>query len=660
MVPDKFSWMIGGAQGSGVDSAANIFARAVASCGFHVFGKREYYSNIKGEHSYFSVVFSNSKVRSVMDEVHLLATFDSETIVRHAWEVLPDGGIIYDPKLLSEKITSIPTLEKIVSARILEKLEKQGLGNTVGDVIELAKRNGVKLYPLPYMDLLKQISDKLGGVSLSALARMTNVMAVASSFALLDLPEEKLYNAIKQVFKAKAKIANMNIETAKHTIEYTRESFGKEFNYKVKPSLVNEERYLLNGTTAVALGKLVAGCRFQTYYPITPASDESVYLEDHELFDREKLSEEALLADNPHQAESEELDNKGSIVVVQTEDEIAAITMATGASLAGARASTATSGPGFSLMAEGMGWAGMNEVPIVITLYQRGGPSTGLPTRHEQGDMLFAIFAGHGEFPRLVLASGDIEEAFYDAIRAFNYAERYQTPVIHLLDKNIANSNMTVSRFSYLDKKIDRGKLITSWDSSNGPYKRFLFTDDNISPRTTLGTPDGIFWNTGDEHDEYGHITEEPSIRNRMMEKRMGKLEVADREIPDEEKAIIHGDLDAPYLIVSWGSTKGPILDAMEFHAYNGLRFAFLQIKLLNPFPTRLVETLLPRYKMTICVEQNYTGQLAQLIRMRTGHKIDSLIVKYNGRPFSFSELRDTLKKAIETKQPRIVTSAGA
>jgi len=655
---DKISWMIGGAQGTGVDSAANIFSRAAASCGFYVFGKREYYSNIKGEHSYFSVVLSNSKVRSVMDEVHLLATFDSETVVRHAWEVVPEGGIIYDPKLTSEKITNIPTIEKVVKARILEQLKKEGLGETVGDVIEVAKRNGVRLYPIPYMDLLRRLGDRLGGLQLSTLARMTNVMAVAASFTLLDLDENKLHDAIRHIFKAKAKIANMNIEAAKDTMEYMRESFAGDFTYKFKPMEADEERYLINGTSAVALGKMVAGCRFQTYYPITPASDESVYLEDHEVFPVE--ADAATLADNPHQAESEELNGRGSIVVVQTEDEIAAITMATGAALAGARASTATSGPGFSLMAEGLGWAGMNEVPVVVTLYQRGGPSTGLPTRHEQADMLFTIFAGHGEFPRLVIASGDIEEAFYDAIKAFNYAERYQTPVIHLLDKNIANSTMTVGKFDYSNVVIDRGKLITYWNPDNGEYKRFLFTDDNISPRTVLGAPNGVFWNTGDEHDEFGHITEEPTTRVRMMEKRMGKLETADREIPDSERVILHGNLDSPYMIVSWGSTKGPILDAMEYHSRTGLNFAFAQVKLLNPFPAKFLEHLLPRYRMIISVEQNYSGQFAQLLRMRTGIKVDSMIVKYNGRPFSFSELRDTLKKAVETKQPKIVTSTGA
>ena len=247
------------------------------------------------------------------------------------------------------------------------------------------------------------------------------------------------------------------------------------------------------------MGKITAGCRFQTYYPITPASDDSEFLESNQIIRQ---------TDN----------NEGSIVVVQTEDEIAAITMAIGGALTGARSATATSGPGFSLMAEALGWAGMNEVPLVVSLYQRAGPATGLPTRHEQGDLMFAINAGHGEFPRIVFASGDIEESFYDTIKAFNFAEKYQMPVIHLLDKAIANSIMTCKIFDQNKVTIDRGQLLQTIPNSTptgegGHYLRFKFDENPVSPRVTLGTENGIFWNTGDEHSEEGHISEDPVVR---------------------------------------------------------------------------------------------------------------------------------------------------
>jgi 2-oxoglutarate ferredoxin oxidoreductase subunit alpha len=650
MPSTKISWMIGGAQGTGVDSSANVFARAASIYGLYAFGKREYYSNIKGEHSYFSVVVSDEPVHSHMDEVHLLATFDSETVVRHSWEVVPGGGIIYDSMAVGEKISAIPTLEHVVYERIRSRLEREGLGETVGDVLEVARRNGVKLYPIPYMELLKKVGDATGEKQLSALTRMTNTLAVGASITLLNIPIQHLEDALSQVFRAKARVVKSNVTAAETASEYVKSTFAGDFPYQIHPR-EKKPRLFIAGTSSVALGKIVAGCRFQTYYPITPAADESVYLEDHETF---KLREEY-----PHLKELEVLNGQGSVVVVQSEDEIAAVNMVTGAALTGVRASTATSGPGFDLMVEGMGWAGMNEVPIVITIYQRGGPSTGLPTRHEQGELLFSIFGGHGEFPRIVIASGDIEEAFYDVAKAFNYAERYQMPVIHLLDKALANSNMTVDIFNVDKVRIERGKLLTSWDNSLGQYRRFRFTEDGISPRTVIGTENGIFWNTGDEHDELGHITEEPSLRDRMMEKRMKKLEIADAEIPDSERVSLYGEPDAPYLVVSWGSTKGAIIDAIDYLQTEGLRFAFAQIKMLHPFPTRFVQNLIPSYRRVIAVEQNYTGQLATLIRARTGFKVDHLICKYNGRPFSFSELRDGLKEAVITGSPRIVKRSG-
>ena len=260
---------------------------------------------------------------------------------------------------------------------------------------------------------------------------------------------------------------------------------------------------LVQGHQGTAIGKMVCGCRFQPYYPITPASDESVYLESNELLTVKE-------------------DRPGSTVVVQTEDEISAIGMMIGGALTGTRSSTCTSGPGFSLMAEALGWAGINEVPCVITNYQRSGPSTGLPTRHGQDDLLFTINAGHGEFPKIVYASGAIEESFYDTGKCFNYSDVFQVPVIHLLDKFIASSVITCKRFDPEKVNIDRGKLLDKIEEK--PYKRFKLTPDGISPRSKLGLEDGIFWNTGDESDEFGHISEDPQVRIQMMDKRLSRF----------------------------------------------------------------------------------------------------------------------------------------
>jgi 2-oxoglutarate ferredoxin oxidoreductase subunit alpha len=313
-------------------------------------------------------------------------------------------------------------------------------------------------------------------------------------------------------------------------------------------------------------------------------------------------------------------------------------------------------------MAEGMGYAGMNEVPVVVTLYSRGGPSTGLPTRHEQGDLRFALHAGHGEFPRLVLASGDLEEAFYDTVRAFNYSEKYQTPVIHMVDKALANSDSTLPMLDTRRIKIDRGEFrreIT--DAVNGEYERFKRTPNGISPRPPVGSRGGVYWHTGDEHNELGHISEDPSIRDYMMEKRMGKIDLADKEIPISDRVNFFGPEHADITVISWGSTKGAILDAMDWLKQDGIRVNFLQLRLINPFPTEYVTKVLSKAKKIVGVEMNYSAQLIGIVRERTCIPIKQVVVKYNGRPMSSEELYEALKTIHNGKAPdRIVLKHGA
>jgi 2-oxoglutarate ferredoxin oxidoreductase subunit alpha len=641
MVVNSLSWVIGGAQGSGVDSAANIFSRACAVGGLHVFGKREYYSNIKGEHSYFTVRVAEKRIRSPVDEINILVSFDAETVFRHFDEVTPGGAIFYDSDAAETKLSEVPTIDDYAAARIQSTLEKAGLEPTVQGALEHAKKRGVTLYPLPYFQLLEDFAQKMKDPSLSKLARMTNVMALAASMALLEFDSEILAKGIRHIFHAKQRVAELNVKAAYHIYEYAKSKFARDgFNYRLTTKTPESGIIAVQGSQSSALGKMVAGCRFQTYYPITPASDDSEFLESNEVLE---------LYDSG---------KKGSTVVVQTEDEIAAITMAIGGALAGARSATATSGPGFSLMAEAMGWAGINEVPVVVSLYQRAGPSTGLPTRHEQGDLHFAIHAGHGEFPRIVLASGDIEESFYDTVKAFNFAEKYQVPVIHMLDKAIANSITTCPAFDPSRVKIERGAIATKITDAEkgaaGNYLRFKLSDNPVSPRIPLGTEGAIFWNTGDEHTEEGHITEDPEVRSRMVEKRMGKLEVALKEIPDEDKAVMYGDRDAKIAIIGWGSTKGVVLDAMEKLAEEGIKCKFVQVRLLNPFPADLVKSMIGNdAEVIVDIEMNYTAQLGALIRQQTGIEPDHLVVKYNGRPMSLEEVYNSVKRIISGKAPR-------
>jgi 2-oxoglutarate ferredoxin oxidoreductase subunit alpha len=632
------SWVIGGAQGSGVDSAANIFSRACAAGGLYVFGKREYYSNIKGEHSYFTVRVSNRPVHSHVNEINVLASFDAETIFRHFEDVTPGGAIIYDSDIVTTLLSEVPTVDDHAAARIKKTLEKAGIGLSVQDALDHARRRGVVLFPVPFFQLLQEFGQKANDPALSKLTRMVNVMALSASMAIIDFDSGVLARAIQFIFRAKKKVADMNVSASAHVYNYAKAKFaGSNFAYRLKTRPIDKSLIIVQGNQSSALGKMVAGCRFQTYYPITPASDDSEFLEANEILD---------LNDSV---------KKGSIVVVQTEDEIAAIAMAIGSALTGARSATATSGPGFSLMAEALGWAGINEVPVVISLYQRAGPSTGLPTRHEQGDLKFAVNAGHGEFPRIVLASGDIEESFYDSIKVFNLADRYQMPVIHMLDKAIANSVTTCKNFDPGRIAIDRGsivKQITDKDKgAAGNYLRFKLSDNPVSPRVVLGTKDAIFWNTGDEHTEEGHITEDPEMRVQMMDKRMDKLQVALKEIPNEDKAIVYGSGDIA--IVSWGSTKGAILDTMEKLAVEGTEIKFIQVRLMSPFPSELIKTMLKGCKVVVDVEMNYTGQLGSLVRQHTGIEADYQIVKYNGRPMSLDEVYNAVKRIKSGDAPR-------
>jgi 2-oxoglutarate/2-oxoacid ferredoxin oxidoreductase subunit alpha len=649
-IVNEITWLIGGAQGSGVDSAANIFSKTCAEDGFYIFGKREYYSNIKGEHSYFTVRVSNKPIRSHKESVDILVSFDAETVFRHAKDVSTDGIIIFNSELIETSITEIPTLDSDVQSKIMEYCNYSG-GDpfTIKKLIEKIQQNSIKCYGIPYHQLLKNFSEHTNNPALSKLARMINVLALSISLSFININRQALSRAIQYIFRTKPKIAEINVAAAEYAYNYATQIFkNNKFTF-----YENERDFsdiiLVQGSQSSALGKIVAGCRFQTYYPITPASEDSEFLETNQVI--------------------EQIDGKkGSVLVIQTEDEISAITMAIGGALTGTRTATATSGPGFSLMAEALGWAGINEVPLVVSLYQRAGPSTGLPTRHEQGDLLFAINAGHGEFPRIVFASGDIEESFYDTLKVFNFADIFQLPVIHLLDKAIASSVTTCKNFDPNKITIDRGYLIKKIENKAQDqeklkhFKRFELKENAaISPRPSLGTENGIFWNTGDEHDEEGHISEDPMVRIKMMDKRMSKLDLILQEIQDEDKALSYNG-NSDIVITSWGSTKGAILDTLDELNKEGIKIKFVQVKLLNPFPQQLLEKMLNSAKTIINIEMNYSSQLAKLIKQNLHRDVDYEIVKYNGRPISCDELHRIIKEIVNnnnTDKRRIVLDYG-
>ncbi len=607
--------MIGGPQGSGINSVAENLARACMRGGLHVFANIEYHSNIKGEHSYYRLRVEEKEPRSHVDWVDLLVALDKETIFGdqnkihathrgHRHEVSPGGGIIYDTSL---KLTP-----------------------------DMFGRDDIALFPLPYLDLLIESLKEFGHErEISKYQVMVNTIALGASLGLVDYNFDLAAAAIREGFTGrKAALGDLNVSAAKRGYDYAKKNFSPDnFPIKLRPQPIRDKRMMIRGVQAAGIAKLKAGCGFQTYYPITPATDESEYLESHQ--------------------------KDYNMIVVQTEDEISAINMATGAAHAGLRSSTSTSGPGFSLMAEGLGWAGITEAPgPVIILYQRAGPATGLPTRTEQGDLRFVLHAAHGEFPRMVIAPGDSVEAYYDTFDAFNYADRYQMPVIVMLDKFIASTYRDVPIFNGDGMKVDRGYMLKDEDLARSTdYRRYQFNELGISPRAIPGQKGGIFWTTGDEHDESGHITEAAEPRVKMMTKRMRKLDLAGEVIPDSKKATLHGPRTAPLTLVGWGSTKGSILDGIDDLRADGIEANFLQIRYFSPFPTMLVEEVLSRAKRKIAIENNYTAQMAGIIREKTGIAVDSKLVKFDGRPFSQNEVYEGVKDILKNGKMEVTIS---
>ena len=632
-----FTWMIGGPQGSGVETAANIFSQVFSKMGYQIFGKREYYSNIKGEHSYFAVRISDEKIRSSVKGTNMLIAFDAETIFRHADDILENGIVIYDSTLENFRVSDVITFENDFKDRLENLLKSKNKEATVKGMLDLASENGVKVHSVSFRSLLSELSEKLENPRIKNMSRMFNVLGVSLSLGLLMIPSEKLTDSVNSIFSKKKSIAEINVSAANFAYNYAAAKFEHN-NLKFATKDIQDNTILVQGYYGTSIGKIISGCRFQSYYPITPATDESNFLETNEILE---INE----------------DRPGSTLVVQTEDEISAIGMAIGSSLTGVRSATCTSGPGFALMTECLSWAGINEVPVVITFYQRSGPSTGLPTRHGQDDLLCAINSGVGEFPRIVYASGNVSDSFYDTTQVFNYADIFQVPVIHMLDKFIASSVTTCERFDETKVNIDRGKLLEEISLDN--YNRFAHTEDGISPRSKLGLENGIFWNTGDESDVQGHISEDPVNRVEKMDKRQSRLDYILEKIPESEQIVQHSEGD--FCIVSWGSTQGPILDAIEMLKNDGIDIGFIEIKLLHPFPKEVLKKYLSNSKTIINVEANYNGQLGSLIRQNLEKDPDYYILKFTGRPMTCTELYDTLKKITNNNaQKREVLTYGA
>jgi 2-oxoglutarate ferredoxin oxidoreductase subunit alpha len=383
------------------------------------------------------------------------------------------------------------------------------------------------------------------------------------------------------------------------------------------PSKKNLGNIVLSGNQALSLGAIAAGLRFYSAYPMSPSTTIMEYL-----------------ASKSDVAE---------IVVEQAEDEIAAINMAIGASFAGATAMTGTSGGGFSLKVEALGLSGMAEIPLVVVDVQRPGPVTGLPTRTEQSDLKFVISASQGEFPRMVIALRNHTDAFYQTARALDLANRYQIPVILLSDQYLGDSTASVEPYDLSKVKVI--KPLEEKDAPEGEYLRFKYTENGISPRLIPGKTKNYVTADSDEHDEFGRITEDADVRNHMMDKRMSKLESLKLELLEPEYV---GAEDYNTLFVGWGSTYGPITEAVQLlNAEGGEKYAALLFGDIYPLPQKLLREKAPKANKIINIEQNATGQLADLIREQTGISCQASILKYDGRQISGEEIVDRIRKGV-------------
>jgi 2-oxoglutarate ferredoxin oxidoreductase subunit alpha len=455
---------------------------------------------------------------------------------------------------------------------------------------------------------LKRLAEDAGG------AIMRNVVALGAACEVVNFPIENLDEALSKRFDDKGTaIVENNQQAARLGQEYTAENYDREFGYDIETT--DEDYVLLNGDEAIGMGALAAGCRFYSGYPITPATDVMEYL-------------------------TGRIDRYGG-KVVQAEDELAAINLALGAARAGARAMTATSGPGIDLMTETFGLVATTETPLVICDVMRAGPSTGMPTKQEQGDLDMLLYGGHGEIHRLIVGPTTVAECFWKTVEAFNLAERYQMPVFLVADLALAVTEQTFTpdTFDMDEVEVDRGKIVESddvntWADEKERFQPHFPTADGISPRTFPGTDGGAHMTTGLEHDSLGRRTEDTEVRVEQVDKRQRKVNTAKKQEAWDWREF--GNPDADTLVVSWGSNEGAIREAMEFLAEDGIQIRFLSVPYLFPRPD--LSEAVEAAETTIVVECNARGQFANLLERDVFQRVER-INKYNGVRFEADEL---------------------
>lgn len=583
MSQKPFTVMFGGQAGYGIMSAGTMIARAGARNGLWAFLVNEYPSLIKGGLNTCRISFDSSPVETYEERLDFLGALSQEALDQNYEILSQDAAILYDSDAVQPDMARIPAKAKLYPLKLI--------GSLTGDGIIMA-----------------------------------NSAMVGAFCALSGFPLAALVDVMHTEFR-KPNILQQNLDLLRQTFEQTSKQYlaHKPFPFGLQPD--GKKKLLLNGNDAISMAAIKAGVKFAAGYPMTPGSSILTFLADH-------------AADY-------------GLVFKQAEDELAAVNMLIGAGFAGARAIGATSGGGFSLMVEALGFAAQAEVPLVIVEAQRGGPSTGLPTRTAQGDLNFVVHASQGEFPRIVVAPGDIDECFFETFRLFNLVEKYQVPGIILTDKYLADSSAVHSYFDNKGLEINRGKLADeTWLSENQPYWRYRITPDGVSPRAIPGQKGGRHIATSYTHGEDGfyssgnreYAATEPQVTAAGIDKLFSKVPAMLQEIPGIK---LHGPKNAELTIVSWGSSKSAILEAMNRVNKPGTSVNFLQILYPCPFPAAAVQAILQSCKKTLLIEGNKTAQLAGMIRSHTGFAMDASYLKYDSRPFVPSSIAAKIKEVL-------------
>ena len=582
-----FILRIAGEGGEGVISCGELFARAAARTEYHVFTFLTYPAEMRGGFAMVQVRVRDWTIYSLGSRLDCLVVFNQPALERTVKDLKATGTLVYDPE----------------TVQLPDDLQASALS-------------------LPLTKLSKQAT---GGGPLGK-----NIVALGALGYLVEMEQGVLEGLVRDRFAAKGgEVVKRNLAALRAGAAYAAEHGWPRILLMADLKTKGPQYMLLSGNEAIALGAIVAGCRFAASYPITPATP---------IF--ETLTRLFPLVEGR---------------ALQMEDEIAAVSAAIGASFAGEKAFTSTSGPGLQLMTEQLNLASMIEVPLVVVDVQRGGPSTGLPTKTEQSDLNLAIYGVSGESPRIVLAPTSVEDSFYQTIRAFNLAERYQLPVIMLTDQSIGLRKATVrmpdlSHITQLDSHVARTKVkipgpefINLIDRAEPTekdledYRRFRTTADGVSPVARPGTPGGQYLATGLEHTESGHPDYSPENHLQMSKKRFRKMEVIARSF-DANPIEIWGRPDAQIGILGWGSTAGAIREARYLAEERGIYVRHMHPHTLSPMPHRQISNFLVRLEYLIIVEENYTGQFAHHIKAHFGVKAIELH-KCEGIPITPEEI---------------------